>query len=663
MVLIIGILLIEPIFDLFSWNKITPKLAILVDNSKSMGLDEGGSSRLSAAETAVSPIIDDTDIHSTVFDFSADFSKSKDLPAQVSSSGDATSIANALTELSRIKDLDDYRSVLLVSDGRQNLGKDPIDPAIKLGIPVNTLTVGEKKANVNIAINDLAAPAAAFASDTFKVEVRISGEGITSKKSKIYIKKGNQIIAEKAFDIPSEGRQASVEFEIPAPAPGRYIYTVGSPVLEGETESVDNKRMFSINILKNRVKILLASDALNWEYKFALQSLRHYDEFDITAVYPIRKGQFAAPGPPRGYDDLANFDAVILIDCGPEDVRITRPNMKRYVDGGGALIYLAGAGCISDLRLFEDLLPIEVVGLRINQGEYLYEPSVTRKQHAAILLDENPDISAKIWQSLPPFNDIIYGIRAKGDVLLETNTDIPNAPVLPVLTVGEYGRGRTAAITGFPLWRSLFGARRGGETAIPTFWKNLVRWATAKHGTGNFEIVSDRDVYRLGEPIKMTGYLYDDSNNPKSGALIEISVFPKNESTAIKDAVLNQTGAGIYQGEIISLGSGDYDYKAAALSYGDTLGQFDGKFSIEPYSLELASSAPDYNLTRRISEATGGKAYTIDNFSEFSNDLNLTPFEREKHTRIKPFGMPLFLIILVSGLCIEWGVRKRLRLP
>jgi hypothetical protein len=77
----------------------------------------------------------------------------------------------------------------------------------------------------------------------------------------------------------------------------------------------------------------------------------------------------------------------------------------------------------------------------------------------------------------------------------------------------------------------------------------------------------------------------------------------------------------------------------------------------------MASSAPDYNLTRRISEATGGHAYTEANFKQFREQLKLAPYTKENQATIRPFGMPLLLAILIAGLCLEWGLRKRYRLP
>ena len=126
---------------------------------------------------------------------------------------------------------------------------------------------------------------------------------------------------------------------------------------------------------------------------------------------------------------------------------------------------------------------------------------------------------------------------------------------------------------------------------------------------------------------------------------------------------MTRSGQGIYNGRLESVAPGKYRFEAVALSYGDTLGRTSGEFTIEEYSLEMTSSSPDYNLTGRIAEVTGGKAYTRENFSGFAENLVLEPHVETRLSLIRPFGTTSILIIILAGLCIEWGLRKRFRLP
>ena len=665
MILLLGLFLIEPVLNLYSSKLVQPVLAVLMDHSKSMGVTLDGGSRIDLTDSLSRQILLDLESDYKLFSFSDSMFQIEDFPPTSDLRGDATSIVSAFQDLGSRKDFDRFGAILLATDGRQNLGGDPIKAAMKLNIPVYTLTVGEKIGESNLAVDEVISPSVVYSGDDFKIETQISAEGIEAQRSRIYLRIGNKVITERPFDIPREGRKTKIEFDIKAPEPGDYEYAISTPVLDREGESADNERIFAVKVLKNKIRIFLGSASLDWEYKFVNRSLSRFEEFEVDGVFPESSGKFSSPGVPRSLEDLKEYDLILLVNSSPGNLRMVVSDLKKYVEDGGSLIYMAGAGCLSDIGSFDDLLPLDLRKPEITEGEFFFETTPTQKHHAAILLDDDPETSRRLWNSLPPFGRLISGIRPTGDLLLEARLGQRGDGAIPVLTVGKYGHGLVAAVTGFPIWRSHFGSAKDDRLAkaIPGFWKNLARWATAGERSENFRIMTDRKVYRLGEPVPMTGYLYDEASRPRNGALVLVSIIPEGDDAPIKDAVLTQSGSGIYTGEISSLPAGNYVFNAVASSYGDTVGSTSGEFTIEKSSLEMASRSPDYNLTRRIAEATGAIAYTKDDFEKFSGDLELTPYTEETHARIRPFGMPLFLIILLAGLTIEWGLRKRFRLP
>jgi hypothetical protein len=675
MIILLGIFLLEPLISLTSSKKIEPKLAVLMDVSKSMGVKDSSISRIARANELTGKAISAIKAGYHIFDFAQDLDDSNRLPKDNDLAGDATSIANALQDYSIRKDIDDYGAILLVTDGRQNLGEDPTSIAARLGHPIYTLTLGKQVQEKNLAIDRITYPAVAYSGDDIKVETEISAIGLPEGKTKAILRLGSNVQGDKAFDIPQEGRKTQLSFVLKAPEPGNYEYSLTTPILEGEANKVDNERVFAIRVLKNKLKILLTAPRLDWEFKFLRQALAQYDEFQVDAVYPEANGNFSNPGSPRGLEGLEKYDIVMLVNCSPADVRIATPELKQYVDKGHSLIYVAGDNSTDDIMLFDGLLPLKPISPRISQGEFFYEPVALKKQHAAIMLGNEPDISLRNWHSLPPFSNLLSGFEVTGDVLLEASFSPIDSTIShsqkksgvsgPLLIAGNHGKGRVAAITGFPWWSGYFGSVRDPKMAkvMPEFWHNLVKWASATDQMGNFNILTDRKVYRLGEPVNFTGYLYDEANRPKNGAYIAISLSADSSDESIKEIVLSPVDAGIYSESVSSLGPARYQYKAIASAYGDTLGKTDGEFTIESFSLEMASSSPDYNLTRRISEATGGKAYDETNFADFPAKLKLASYIKEDQATFKPFGKPWLLGILILGLCIEWGLRKRYRLP
>jgi hypothetical protein len=677
MIILLGVFLIEPLINLYSTQTIEPGLAVLVDVSGSMGIKDGDAARIDQVAEALRSQLPNIDGDYRIFTFATDLNEAEDLPAADAAGGDATSISAALEELGRRGDLDRFGAVLVASDGRQNLGDDPLDAAGRLNLPVYTLTVGERVTEKNLSIDNIIYPAVAFSGDTFRVEAEISAIGLERGRSRLALRLGGSMVSDQAFDIPAENRRVRVGFDVIAPEPGDYEYTASAPILEGEAVRVDNERPFTVRVLKDKLRLLLLSSMLDWEYKFTLQVLGRFEEFRVDAVYPEIGGRFAEPGIPKGFDGLKAYDAVIVINSSPQKLRLAAADLKKYVEDGGSLIYMAGSDAVNDIRLFEGILPVKPVSPRINFSEYFFEPSPARRQHAAIIMNEDPNENARIWRSLPPFTGLLTGIESTGDVLLEAGAsgrdslalgrrqDDQSAEVMPVLIVGSVGRGHAAALTGFPWWRSYFGSVSNARlsASIPDFWRNLIRWSVSEDESKAFRVITGRKVYRLGEPVSMTGYLFDESNRPRNGALVDLTINAQGDPTAVKDVVLPQVDNGIYSDQVTSLPPGGYEFRATAAAYGDTLGRAEGAFTIEAFSLEMASSTPDYNLTRRLAEGTGGRAYIIETISSFPKDLRLEPYSRENQATIRPFGMPIFLVILIVGLCAEWALRKRFRLP
>jgi hypothetical protein len=675
MIILLGIFLIEPLISLTSSQRIEPKLAVLMDISKSMGVKDSTVSRIGRASELTGQAISQIKAANHILEFSQTVSDSRALPQDDDLHGDATSIAGALQDFSTRKDFDDYGAILLVTDGRQNLGEDPVTVAARLNRPVYTLTLGKQLQEKNLSIDRIIYPAVAYSGDDIKVETEISGTCMPEGKSKANLKLGSNALFDKAFEIPEEGRKVQLSYTLKAPEPGNYEYSIATPILDGEANKIDNERIFAIRVLKNKLKILLTAPQLDWEYKFIRQALAQYDEFDVDAVYPGNDGNLVDPGPPRGLDGLEKYDIVILVNCSPMDVRIATPELKQYIDKGHSLIYIGGDNSVGDIALYDGLLPLKPISPRISQGEFYFEPVALKKQHAAIMLGSDPDISLRTWHALPPFSNLLSGFEVTGDVLLEASYSTADSlinkaqqkpPVSsPVLIVGSHGKGRVTAITGFPWWASYFGSVRDPKLAkaIPELWHNLVKWSSAIDQMGNFRILTDRKVYKLGEPVNFTGYLYDEANRPKNGGYITIKISVDGDDANVKEVVLSALDVGIYSESVSSLGPAKYKYHAIATAYGDTLGKTDGEFTVENFSLEMASSSPDYNLTRQISEASGGKAYDESSFKDFPGQLKLTPYTKENQASFKPFGKPYLLAILLLGLCIEWGLRKRFRLP
>jgi hypothetical protein len=108
------------------------------------------------------------------------------------------------------------------------------------------------------------------------------------------------------------------------------------------------------------------------------------------------------------------------------------------------------------------------------------------------------------------------------------------AGTAPLLAVGAYGRGRTAALA-VPLSASLSPAfaRQWGEGGdnrhYARFARNLVYWLTEDSAIGRRRLVANTDkrFYRPGETVALSAHTYDESANRTGRYRVEAILEPK----------------------------------------------------------------------------------------------------------------------------------------
>lgn len=180
--------------------------------------------------------------------------------------------------------------------------------------------------------------------------------------------------------------------------------------------------------------------------------------------------------------EIEEYDVVILSDVGADTFLLhpetfiqsrVRPNRLRviadFVAGGGGLLMVGGYMSFSGFEgkahygntVLAEVLPVEMLGYddRIEVPEGVSPTVLT----AHPVVDLGADSR---WPHLLGYNRL----RAKGGatVVMEANGD-------PLLVLGEFGRGRTAAFASdcSPHWASPEFVNWKG---YPRFWSNLVEW-------------------------------------------------------------------------------------------------------------------------------------------------------------------------------------------
>jgi uncharacterized membrane protein len=218
-------------------------------------------------------------------------------------------------------------------------------------------------------------------------------------------------------------------------------------------------------------KILYVAPLFEIECEYLLRALR--PAFNMCCIHGewrgFKENQIPEKFPKTG-QTLQAYDAVIFSDVGKKNFKAAQLKaLQSFVRSGGGFLMIGGYASFAGHELManyhatvvEEILPVHVSAksdtVNLVQG-FVGKPTVRR----------HPILQGIDWKILPVA--IGYNrVKAKksSEVLMKYKGD-------PILVVGKYGEGRTAAFMtdAHPHWS-------GGWTDwkyYPVFWRNLVGW-------------------------------------------------------------------------------------------------------------------------------------------------------------------------------------------
>ena len=654
---LIGALLLEPILTHFAEKKNGTRLGVVMDLSSSMTYQDSSSYRYAQALKALDDDLPGS-IDKIYYGFADSVMSLKGLPDASQFKGQATDLAEALTR-PLAADPDDIGALLVVTDGANNIGLDPLTAAGSVDVPVYSLVVGGTISHKDIFLSQIDYPPVAYTNTEFVINVIAGAYGYEGKTVLLEIRDGSKVVASKKVVLPADGAFTNVEFKMNFSEEGVKQLKAIIARADDEASADNNTRNFTIKLLKDKIEILLIASSLNWEYTFLKKALGADQHLAVKSAIAGRQGRFAANDLPTTLDGWQKIDLIICLDVDARRIGSQVNNLKSAIESGSGFLYLPGmkAG-LNPLGGWDDILPVETTNrTTFEQGEFVPLPN---KQAVARSVT---DIENFRWADLHPLQYILNNLKLKPDAITFLDVQEVSGTHLPMLAGGRVSHGKTAVITGFPWWPRYFQPALGNNLVKGTerFWSNLARWLVARDDLNKFLLASEKNVYKLGEPVKFQSTLFDDSYNLLSDASIHVDI--SDSAGDVREFQLTGGQPGQYEGIYGSPAAGKYNYDGYAIVDNDTLGTVKGSFIVETFSLEMENLSANYPLMEQVSNLTGGKSYRSGNFASFPGDLRLNIKTADVFSEYRPTGHTYILILLIAAFALEWGIRKFSQLP
>jgi hypothetical protein len=608
--------------------------------------------------------------------------------------GPVTNVSAILERLAGERAGQSTRLALVLSDGRHNdsSAQAPQEIAAQLGdLPIYVVPIGNTVQERDALLHRVEAPTAVSEKDSAVVDVIVTGFDCEGLASNVVLRHEGREIDRKPIEFSSGRGDQRVRFLVQAKELGWQEYVVEVEPVDDETNTANNFQPVSFEVVRDRIRVLLADGVARWEYRYLNQLFRRepHVQFEELLFFPrpIGTGDLAArPEFPRDVPGWSRYDVVILGDVGPEQLsNESQKALDEFVrKRGGNLIVVSGANSMPaefvSAPLME-LLPVELSKDVVRQQGYTLNLTQEGGFNSALLIADSPQESRQAWQDIyrrfPVFGLSDYcKPKATARTLIEAVSELDSEPVAGAAGAVEHaylcwqraGSGRVAYLAAPDTYRLRW---RRGDRMHHRFWGQFLRWITAANtGAGNdlVRLQTDRTRYGKGEPVEVTVWLKDPTGRPLEGETIEAEARTFNGEAVGVELMPDPELAGRYFGTITDLATGAYQIGVRGKII-DTLlpaGSEASQASVATAtitvratdSVEMLNTQCNRALLEQIAAMTGGQMIPPTAMSEVLELVSFTPEVTETTERKPLWNRWSNLFIVLGCLFTEWIVRK-----
>jgi len=614
-------LLFEPIISLAFQRLQKPAVAVLIDSSASMTL--GDSTKTRAA--MVRKILSGESLHALkkkadvfYYSFSDRLSPlSQDSISYLRFNGDGSNIAAALDGAKAYLADRQYSGAILLSDGAYNIGINPVRIAEKYGVLMITTRFGSTRQAQDVMINDVTTNEIAYAETKLPIEINISAQGFQGRKATIHIFEDEKEIVTQDIELPADLTQVSTKITIIPQKIGLNRYVVKIDEQESELTYKNNRRAFYVKVLKGKINLWLFAGAPSADFSFLKRSLASDPNFSVTGFTQRPGGGFYSQNDLKlqNKNNWNKVDGVIFIDFPRRDTngKLLQILETQLIENGKPLFYLHGPQVdLQTLWQLRKALPLaQIPRLSKEQSiELKFKPAGLAHPVIRLLSSLSSDGSAitsllNATDEYPPLYSNIVNVKALpgSDVLAGASTESSQrkSKTAPLWISHKTAARKTMVILTYGLWRwnMLMRAVEKSSEPYDNIIRGIVRWMVTKEDAKLVRIVSNKEIYRGGEQIKMTAQVYHDDYRPLENAHVKVQVTGPQFH---QDIILQEIGSGLYRTRLQVLGDGEYVFNGIADIDGQKIGEDTGKFSVEPFSQEFLNTNVNEPLLRQMAE-------------------------------------------------------------
>ncbi len=550
-------------------------------------------------------------------------------------------------------------SVAIVSDGVITEGANPLFNAEKLNIPIFTIGVGDTTKRNDVLIKNILHNEFIYAGTPTTISASVLNRGFGNKPAVISLYEGGRLLEQRTFDLSTDGTQNETFTYIPKTG-GEKKLALELNDHEGEFTFENNKSVFYINVLSNKVKVLILTGSPSPDLSFIKNSLEEDKNLSVKSLTQTAPGKY-----------IENINAATELDSAQVLILLGFPSkgtgaellnrVKNAVTSMGKpfLLVLEDNTDLNRLRTLQPELPFTIQN--IDNGFSEVQPVVQNNENENPLIQNESDNPAGSWNNLPPVFMTNAEMSAKPESEVIVKTRLNNVALnTPMIVSRRIGTKRSIAVLAGGIWRWKLQTATKKLTLFDSFIHNSVKWLRSTEEQKQVSVKTSKKLYALGEPVEFSAEVYDASYNPVADAEVNVTITYNGKKDEV---ILNSLGSGLYEGTYQTAQTGDFTFNGKASRNNKSLGTDGGSFNIGEVDIEQLNPVADYEFLASLADNTGGKYF-------YYTDMNAVyPFlknirqnaskEKTEVNEIRLWSNEWLLIIVIVLLGTEWFIRKQ----
>ncbi|WP_235998210.1 VWA domain-containing protein [Hymenobacter sp. BT559] len=569
--------------------------------------------------------------------------KAETAPDSLRFTADRTDLNKLLADSREANADRNLAGVVLVSDGIVNQGQEP--QVAEFNFPIFGVALGDTIAKKDLRLTDLVYNRVAFSGNKFPLEAEIGYEGYAGGAATVEVREGGRVLESRRVALPAGRRRLKATFLLTAPAPGKRRYEVRVVPQAGEFTVLNNARTAFIEIVKGKLRVLLAAAAPHPDLKALRAAILANNNFDLT----LSVAGVGAPLPAG-----TTFDVAVLHQL-PAKGGLGQELLARVRAARVPVLYILGAQ--SDFAAYNQLnsgASVQPRGTQTDEVTPLPNPGFAR-----FPVEEE---SRRRFGQYPPAQVPFGELRLSGGAEAALWQQVGRLPTQkPLLVFGSAtATPKAATLLAENTWQWRLQeavAHDDRPEAYDRLIGRTLQLLTQNANKKRLDVYPTQDAFGTQDDVTLGAETYNAVFERIYDQKITLTLTDSARKTRTVTFSNPADGSPLHLGP---LAAGLYRYQARAMLGGQAQ-QATGEILVQNQPLEAQESRADHRLLAQLSRRSGGHLYYSAQLDKLAQDIvarNFKPVISSEEDLKDLINLKWLFFALLALLTAEWATRK-----